>query len=288
MPLITDPSFTPPAPPETVESSDGRLTVSSDPEWAGARLKVSFAVDPPVVDGNGELPEQVRFVRGDGQIVRGGDPALSPEGIALGYDHEAPLGATSSWTAVPIFRDGTEGTPSASVALALPTPVDVDDVWLKAALSPSLSVRVLLVDPPTFSRKGRVSRSPVVGRRVAAASYDLHEGVDSTLRVLTTTSEERVALEALLDAGPVLFQTSPDRDVDDLWLLIGDADWAFAGDASDPARVWTLSVTEVDRPATLDSPFMDPGRSWALVEDEYTSWDELEAQVPTYLALNGW
>lgn len=257
--------------------------------WTGADdASSSEEFAPAVVDGDGELPSRVRFLRGD-STVRSGDPAEAPGGKAVAYDHEAGWGRTSLWSAVPIFRDGSEGEPSMPVAATLPEDLAVlDDLWIKSVAEPSLSLRATVIDPlPQMSLGGRQSFSSVPGDGLPVATWDVHSGYEFALRVLTETAQQRAAMEALLDSGTLLLQTTTAVDLEDLFVVPGDVSWAWVNDSRDPSRVWTIAATRVGRPGTVQAPLRIPGRTCDDVIDTYASCATLLAQVPSCYALLG-
>ena len=87
MPIPVDPSFVWPDAPTTTTSTDGRLAARVDSAHGGVLLRADFT-------GDATEAVKARFYRGDGSLVRSGDPAMAPGGVALAYDHEAPVGET--------------------------------------------------------------------------------------------------------------------------------------------------------------------------------------------------
>lgn len=279
MPIIVDPSFTP-TPVTTATSSDGFLTAILDPLHAGVRLKADFSA-------LGTRPLKVQFLR-DGTPVRSGDLAWAPGGIAVAYDHEAPLGVALSWTAVPVNADGSTGTPSSAATLSMPNPTPgTAGSWLKSTLAAGLSRTVWVETPMQMSLGGRVSLSPVIGAAHPAGSWDARLGYVTTLNLVTQTAQQAVDLAALLDSGPLLYQTGTGSDQPDFYFIPGDVTWKRVSTSTDPTRRWTVGVTQIDRPATVDAPLMIPGLSYDTVAATYASYSALSSAVPSYLALLG-
>lgn len=257
MPIVLDPGVAAPDVVESVTSADGILTVFVDEVFGGALLQADFsalATDPI----------KVRFVR-DGVMVRSGDPAWAPGGIAFAYDHEVPLGAASSWTAVPIFPDGTVG--SASLAAALTVPFDVSDfrtIWLKSITNPGLSLRLQPVLPlPTFTRASSNSFTRIPGSKYPLGTYDKRAARQAEYHFYTDSAGERDALDLLLDQGTLLLQAPYSHYTPDIYCLPGDSSEQPAGAGmDDPDREWVIPFTEVKRPPTIDAPLFIPGHSY--------------------------
>jgi hypothetical protein len=279
-PIVVDPTFTPPPPPTTATSSDGYLTATLDPTWAGVILKADFHT-------LGTLPVKVAFWR-DGQKVRSGDTTWAPGGIAVAYDHEAPLGVASSWTAVPVNTDGTMGTASTVAVLTVPSPTNLKaSVWLKSVIQPSLSRAVWMEKPATLTRASATRLSPAAGSRFPVGSWDARGGYTLTLSLVTETAQQRADLEALLDSGPLLYQSSPLTDLADFYFLPGDVSWAWVSATRDNRRRWTIALTEIARPATVDALLVIPGLSWDTVAASYASWTALAAAKSSWTAVLG-
>jgi len=281
MPIVLSPSVPNPGTPTTATSADGKLTVTVDFEFAGVLLRADWSSLTPD-------PTKIRFFR-DGLPVRSGDPAWSPGGIAYAYDHEAPLGVSSSWTAAPVLADGSLGAASTSASVTVPFDIsDYRSVWLKSIDDPALSLKLLPVFPlPAFTRQAQASfvslqQSPypigTVGRRQArTAEYHFY----------TDGETERDAFEALVDndgdTGVYLLQHAAVHHTRDIYCILGDTvETPQDSGMQDADREWILTLTEVQRPPTVDSPFYFPGHSnldaraaAPLVGDRKTVWPTL-------------
>src|SRR5690606_8822157 len=66
-------------------------------------------------------PQAVRVLRG-GTPILSGDPATAVGGKAVVYDHHAPLGVPSTWTAIPVYLDGRTAGETEGVSLTVPEP----------------------------------------------------------------------------------------------------------------------------------------------------------------------
>ena len=282
MPIIVDPTFIPPAGPTTVVSPDGYLTATLDAPWAGVRLVADFST-------LGSDIEKVAFFR-DGQPVRSGDLAWAPGGVAVAYDHEAPLGVVSSWSAVAYFRGGDSPGSTSTPALLVPLPDGGAKLaWLKSVDTPSASLRVKILEFREAGRDPRASLQPVIGSAYPTGTRDTLTGLAATLTVRTDTQAEYDALLALLDTQWMLLQT-PD------WMGIPADLYCMATGPMAASRLgghtlgwaqraWDIPLVQLDRPATVDAPLLIPGVTWDSVAATYATWDALTAAVPTWLDL---
>lgn len=285
MSIIVDPGFTPPPPPAVATSADGRLKVIADNAHAGARLVADFSDLVP-------LPRRVRFLRSDGSPVRSGDPAYAPGGMAVAYDHEAPLGGPVSWVAVPVFADGSEGTTTDAAALTL-LPAAASRMWVKPLVDSDLSVIGRMSRAEESGRPLRATVTPVVGAEMPAGGWDVALSWTGQITFRTDTEAEYVALLAALSAGPVLAQPSGCAGLPTDMYLLPQGELAavrMSGAATGQGwkfREWAVSMVQVGRPTTLDSPLIIPGLSWDDMTPLYSSWDNVVAVVPSWYALLG-
>ncbi|MER7623955.1 hypothetical protein [Streptomyces sp. NPDC126503] len=269
MPIIITSGDIPPDPPVESVSPDGILTVRRDDTWAGVYLIADYASDPDVA--------RVRFVRAGADAVevpvRGGDLAWAPGGMAVAYDHEAPLGVSSSWYAYPVGWDGTVGARSDGAAVTPPEPAAPRDVWLKSLVDPALSMRVVVLAWPTMEYAERQERFDVLSAASPVMRVDSWSLATSTVTLETATLAEREQLLALLQSGTTLLaQTRGEYGRPDAYWVPGKITESMPGPAYDPHRTWEVTVTGVDRPATVDARLRVPGRSY----------DDSAALWPTY------
>lgn len=284
MPIVVDPSFVPPPPPLVVEGPDGVLKVKLDQANAGVLLRADFSSSSPV-------PQAVRFYR-NGELVRSGDPAWAPAGIAKAYDHEAPVGLPANYYAVPVDPSTLEPTsdPSDRVTVEVPWAApSTSYVWLKHPQRPDLSLCLMAESFPERGRPFRTTFNDVPGARVGLSAATVTGGLTATLNVFTQTEAEYDALVALTAAGSVLLvQAHPDAGMKSFYARPTDSltstrlaehgyGWAM--------RQWPLSLVEARRPATVDAPLRIPGLSWASLAAQYPTWTELAAQVESWDAL---
>lgn len=257
MAVVVDPLAPNPTPPSQVTSSDGFLAITVDATYGGVLLQANFSSLNPD-------PYSVRFLRNGVTRVRSGDSRRSPGGYATAYDHEAPLGAVSSWTAVPLDRDEVPLAPSAAAAVLLPDPSGSRS-WIKSVQSPGLSMLCTVTAPgPSWEYEGRVSFSTVPGSPYPSGSWDVPSARTGVMEILTSSLSERDGLHDLLASGPLLVQGKAAWGWGDVFALAtGYREGVGPSGVQDQRRLWSVSLTEIARPATIDTALFLPGKSYA-------------------------
>jgi len=280
VPIIVSPGGTV-ATPTSAVSSDGKITAYTDPAYAGILLSADFS-------SLTTKPVKVRFYRGS-ILVRSGDPAYSPGGLAVAYDHEAPLGEICSWTAVPIFADGTTGTASTPVALTTPSMSADVDCWVKPLADPGLSIGLEVHnDRIEEGDQARLDLTYVPGRAHPVGAFDVRTEAAMSITLRTDTKAEKDALREALKVGTVLVQLRSTYGIDDFYALPGDAAFRYFLGMFSPLRDVPVSFVPVDRPPTLDAPLFIPGRSYADQLQVAPTYAARLATWPTYFdALHG-
>lgn len=254
--------------------------------WTGAAdASTSEEFVPALVDGDGNLPSDVRFYRSDGTLVRSGDPAVATDGIAYAYDHEMDLGGASAWYAKPIMADGTEGVATQTVAVAIPEPSDESDGWIKSTVNPSLSMPVRLALAEEGGRQTRVTIDEVTGSQYGALTWDTPVAQVHQVTARTSGKADYDKLMSILTAGPLLLQAQdgtglpktvhviPIGTIAATRLIETGAAWDY--------RHWALSLREIERPATIDTPLRIPGKTCQQLPEGYATCADLLAQVAT-------
>lgn len=285
MGITVDPSFIHPQPVDAVTGPDGILSAKIDPANASVLLWADYTTSDPT-------PQRVRFCRGDGTPVRSGDPAWAPGGIAIAYDHEAPIGTAAPYYAVPVYRDGTLGDPSATVTVQLSAaaPDQHHRTWLKAVGNPAASRQVRVHSFTHRNRHVGANITRVQGSRLPIATRDVLGSLEADTVVRTDTKTEYDDMLALLDELVLLFQPPAEAGEDDAYVMVTSSDGAarLGGHSLGWAmRLWTLQLTECDRPATLDAPLRIPGNSYAETDPDFPTYAEAVATGVTYAEESG-
>lgn len=275
MPIILSPGVSNPTPPTSATSSDGKLTVYADTDHAGMLLRADFsALSTKTI--------KVRFYRGS-TVVRSGDPAWAPGGMAVAYDHEAPLGSSGAWTAVPIFADGSTGTSTTAASLTVPSMGDDVDCWVKPINNPGRSVAYQVhtnqIQP---GGSGRVQSYAVPGRTNPIGTYDVRTPKEVSITLRTNTKAEKDALNDALDLGPVLVQLRESYGIDDFYAIPTDTTETYFVGMYSQIRDIPTGFIPVDRPPTIDSPLYIPGRSWDEQLAAAPTWNDRLTVWPTW------
>lgn len=291
MPIIVVPA-PPIIPPVAATSSDGHLTVTTDPVYGGVLLAADFSALLPA-----EVPQQVRFVRGDGSVVRSGHNVWSPGGVAYAYDFEMPLGVVSSWRATPRVYDVVSagfsevGGQSDAAAVFVPDLSPGQDFMLKSVSNPTLNLRLTgMWSDPEFGLAGRDSLVDLPRSEFAGGSWDVPTLQPVSYVFRTVTLAERDALLAVLRSGPLLVQILTDYGIADGFYIPASVSEKFyvgkTDQSRDPAkRLVAVTFKPIRRPPTAGSPLYIPGRSYSDVDASYASYTALNAAKASYTAI---
>jgi hypothetical protein len=284
--MIVLPGAPPVVPPSPAVSADGWLTAVLDPAWAGVTLGVNYTAGTAL--GRAADVRQVTITRQDPGgatpvTVRSADPAWAIEGVGVAYDQEAPLGVAVTYSAVPLYADGTTG-PVSSVSVTLAAPTPPADVWIKSVDTPGLSVRVTVTSWPQLSWSARIDQSSVMGSAYPVAAQDVYSAAASDI-ILDADGAAIEQLRTLLTTpGVYLLQTGPGAHRPDRYCMFSDP--AEAIDTTpDGTRTFTASLIEVDRPDTAGQPLRLPDWSWDILAGRYATYDAADAAYSSYAAL---
>lgn len=267
MPLTGQPNTTLGAP---VVSSDGFLTAYSDPSTASVILQPDFHTLPSYV---GLVTVYRRDPDGTVSVVRGLDAYPSPMCVTRSIDHEAPLGVSCAYWAQATDDNGTVVATSTEVAIG--TPAAYGHTWLKSLRAPGRSVKLWtqtypdwLEDIPQGVFYPDLGSSPVVvsgQRRLGTGTWAL----------LGLTAAETAAVRTLTRSeggGPYLLQPSAESGEDDVYVTLPGVTAArVTRIAADPARSYSLTVTQINRPPTAGARVALPGHTVAELAARYPS-----------------
>jgi len=291
MPMIVNPSAPPVSPPTVVTSTDGWLSAAVDTTWAGVYLAVNYA-DPPGTAtpyASAANVHKVRITRLDPGAteavpVRSADRAWALGGTGRAYDHEAPLGVGVVYSATPLLADGSEG-PTSTVALSIPAPVGWSDVWLKSLDDPGSSLLVHVTEWPTLTWAARTDTAAVLNSPYPSAALDTYSSASSTMKV--HVDPENIAGFLALARTPqvLLIQTLPAYHRPDQYAIFGDLSEDIYAQP-EHGRIYTVPVTEVDRPDTAGNPLRIPGWSWDHVAAQFATFDAVAASYSSFALLS--
>jgi hypothetical protein len=213
------------------------LVATPQPENVPPRIELSLTWA-----GNGSALVERLNPDGRWYPVRGAEPA-TVTGTWTGWDYEAPLGAQVTYRAT---SGGTVLT-SAEVVLDSLTP------WLVHPGVPVLSQPLQIMGWSARERPARQASFRVLGSRFPVTISAERAAPASTLTVRTETDAANDSMLSVLADGSVLLLNVPRSagwKVEAGWVSVGDVTEDHeAPDGRDPARIWTLPVQLVDRPA---------------------------------------
>lgn len=293
MPMIVDPSAPQVTVPATVTSPDGWLSAAVDSAWAGVYLAVNYAAPAAGAPYAGAADvRQVRVTRQDPRAaapvpVRSADRAWAVAGTGRAYDHEAPLGVAVVYAATPLLADGTEG-PTSAVAVTVPAPVGWSDVWIKSLDTPGTSVLAHVVEWPTLAWSSRTDTAAVLGSPYPVAALDAFAASTSTMRINVEPDDIPGFKALVLTPQVLLVQTLPEYNRPDQYAILGDLS-EDADATPEQGRIYTVAVTEVNRPDTAGQPLRLPAWSWDALAAQFATWDAVAASYSSWasLSING-
>jgi hypothetical protein len=264
----------------------GTADLSTSQQLSGS-LSITTSVDmvnePPrvaiFVTGASGTTAQITRTDPDGAVrpVRGGDPAPLVGGQAILYDYEMPYGATTTYTVI------DAGGPTAFTATA---PVATTQSRLIHPGQPSLSIQINGINRGDRTLASGAAEHPVLGSQYPVVITDgQRKAPKYQITIRTKTSTDNAAVKAIL-AGcvPLLLQVVFPFTASALWRYI-TVDDATEADVTrrfgDAMRVWTLNVTETDRPAGG----IAAQRTWADVIAEVGTWADLQTRYTTWTGV---
>lgn len=248
----------------TIDAADARVGVNLN--WSDANPVPTTAT--------------IERVASDGTVmaVRGADPATLAGGQWAGLDYEAPVDVEFYYQATSTSLPGTTLTTG---QLTMPSG---NISWLRSPGQPALNMPVTIITPPTWDRPITQGVFDVLGRSRPVAVSQRRSSERGDLVVATLTEDERQALLALVADGSILYLTTPGGwGVGSVYVAVADISEARPSAlGSDPFRLFTLSLTVVDRPS---GAALAAGNSWSDVLGAFTSWSQLSLTTDTWAVI---
>ena len=220
------------------------------------------------------------------------DVPFSGSGTIVVEDYEAPIGSRVYYRVVWSNLDTSTGVNEASIDTRTVTAPSISDpsmVWLKSPGQPGLNRQVMMAENLSWERAARSAVYPVVGRSSPVVISEVRSSKAGQIKIRVGRLDEHSALEALLSSGlPILLQVTPGYAgiTGNLYLAVGDVQWEpESWSAAVPGWLWTLNVTEIDRPAggiegSADRTWQDvlgSHQTWREIEERYGSWTDVLA-----------
>jgi hypothetical protein len=208
----------------------------------------------------------------DNLPVRGAEPVTLISGGAVLYDYEAPFDVAVTYRATSP-QDSTTVVTSSPVTLA-----SNGRTWLRHPGRPILNRAVVVHsrDDATRPATGR-GVFPVIGRSRPIVVSQVRGSEDGTVRLLTTTAQQRTDLYALLaDGSSLLLTAPPGRGWGSQYISVGDVSESRPNRIdTDEYRIISLPYTVVDRPAGPTSGGTDD--TFAAVLAHYATFADVLA-----------
>ncbi|MFJ9408580.1 hypothetical protein [Streptomyces sp. NPDC101393] len=210
------------------------------------------------------------------------DAPYSNEDLFL-EDYEAPVG-TRVYYRVVWTGNGGQLSQLDTDSVVAPQISDGSYVWVKSPGNPALNTMVMMAENPSWSMAARSAAYAVVGRSAPVVVSETRGSRTGTLAVrLADWDTNDVARELMQSGLPLLMQAAPGHGMDgNVYFAIGDVSYEPENwNATVPGWLWTLDVTEIDRP--VGGLQGSAGRTWQDVLDGFESWDEVFAAYGSWL-----
>ncbi|MFD8595376.1 hypothetical protein ACFV1L_10280 [Kitasatospora sp. NPDC059646] len=203
--------------------------------------------------------------------------------IAVQDDYESPLGVPVSYY-VKSWTTGPDWISYTTDSVTLPYPDDLR-VIVKDPAMPARSRLFVVTTPPNWQRAARQGSYTVRRRHRPVIITDVRSARTGSLVVTTETLDERDALTWLVDTGnTLLLQWPAGWGEQDVYVQVGDVEESRPSDYAGQAdRVWTLALTEVDRP--VGALIGSATRSWQTVLSGYATWADVFARYGSWLGV---
>lgn len=267
----------PPLPPDptTVTSDDGAVTVTAHPEASFVTVEVDMS---GLIGTTGPYVTTVYRTTPDGTtvIVAGLDRIVAPHGIAVGVDNQAPLGVALTYRAKTIQPGPDITSDTATITL----PASTIGTWCNSLTDPSRSIRLIVIDYPSWTRPARVNLLEVAERTNPLPVGRGRGGESGTLTVFTDTPQRQAKVDALIDSDDTwLIQSPAAHGEPDRYVTVGDSTrQRVVRVGGQPERTFPLPLVVVDRPLTYGVELTEPGFSYAADTGSGTdggTWDDL-------------
>jgi hypothetical protein len=223
----------------------------------------------------------------DQLIVRGANAASTGTGVWAGIDYEAPPDQELTYGA--LISDGVDDVTIGPVVAS--GSLDYGGDYILPIGSPALGLNVDVeaggLGP--LSRDITQSVSPVLNRPSPVVVSFGRRFLTGDLRLITLTDEDRLRLIEILEFPVIMWMPRTGYGLEQpLYLAAGNLSEirpSLLG--SEPARRWTLGITQIDRPPP-DFPFSVAGQSWQDVLDSTDLWSDVLANYDDFYDLAGY
>lgn len=261
------------------DNGDGTWTSTTGSGGGGGGTDVGAISATPLPDDapprvllivNAPTASQVTITRvnadGTRSTIRDANPKALVSGAAAVYDYDVPYGQAVTYTAT------TDTTVPATTA---PVTLNVSEPWLLHPGIPTLSQPVTIHSIGDQSADTLQGIHYVLGREMPVVVSDGVRHAPTFDVILTTSTPAAAALlkGLLADASPLLLQAAYGYTAETFyaWVSVGQVTRSPYNRFVHPGVVWTLSCTEVDRPAGL----LQTNRTFADVAAQFLTFADL-------------
>lgn len=220
-------------------------------------------------------------------------PARPQDYLMQNSDWEDNAGnASITWLGTPgnsisQFMAPTQIKTSKTITIDLPSKVPCEPVLLSDPVSSALTMWFGLAAVEGLSREARITVMSVLGRSDFVATTTTRGSAKSSIKLYTTTLDERTQALSLFESGRVLLLRNPNPAYPETswYIACGDIEEerTFAEDARKPERTWTVPFVQVERPTGLIEA--SGGVTWQMIKDSGMTWGQLRDARDNWLEV---
>jgi hypothetical protein len=166
------------------------------------------------------------------------------------------------------------------VSMGIPAPAtgwDDPSTWIKSLDNPTLSMQVAIDSWPEFVWAADDDLQSLPEGGYFGGSYTGLQGIKTTGTFLVQGAERADAFLTLLKSKLVLLQTSPMFNRPSIFAVVGSVKRADVGRMEQQYYSFTVELTQVERPTTVDAPSRMPTRSFADRMARYPTFNAVPA-----------
>jgi hypothetical protein len=200
-------------------------------------------------------------------------------------DFEAPIGVPLVYTVTAWPAATPASTQTGTASITVPDN-GCDDTWLTDLARPTNTQKIIIVALDELAYEVPVGVHDVIDRRTPITSSGIANTPTFELDFVTATEDERERARATLGNGiPILLRTPVLNGIGNLYMAVtGWKEQRIVKPARTPDRQFRVDAVQVDRPdPILYAPI--PPTTYQDVEDNFATYQDLDAQRPSYDAV---
>lgn len=269
---------------DDVLSLDGHLRVRSLSGYAGMYITVDFTALLPTSSYNFSNPFKATVYRqndsGEVEIVRGGDKRTQYGGAFQVFDDEVRFGRIYMYWVEVYDRDENVSTTSDIVQIQSWEPAggfNLPGVWFKCLDDPAKSMPVRVMSWVGGTYAGNASKTSIINSKYPGVNLRIRSAFTTQMTILTHSDDDNDEYEdflSLAETGVMhIVGLSRHRRRDGYYVMDDIAPTRVSSLAASPYDAWSLDLSEVARPSTLNQ------------NGAVTPWRNLKdrkAEFPTY------